>query len=437
MNATRRLLFSGGLATIPVAALAASELGVGPDLKTDQSRALQKAIDSAIAKGADLYLPPGKYIAGGLSILKPLRILGTPGLTVLRSPDGNSILEIAGAKHVTLSGLTFDGRGKKPEGEAFRKALASAAGCEHLLIEACEFLGSETSGLALDRCSGRIVGNRAGFIEKTGIFAFDSAGLEISGNHVHDIGNNGIQVWRTDQKEDGTIVSNNRVERVAFKDGGNGQNGNGINIWKAGNVLVSNNRVSDCGFSAIRNNSGHNCQIVGNNCSRLDETAIFVEFAYEGAVVANNLIESAASGISITNLDQNGRLAVCSGNLVRKMSGAKSNPESTATGIHGEGEVAITGNVVEEAGYIGISLGWGPYCRTLSAVGNTVRDCGIGITASLYQGASEAMIANNFISGAKTAAIAGMDHKTPVTGDLAKPGAEVPAQLKISGNVVS
>ena len=436
MTLRRTLLAAApAMLTAPAAALAAT--GLAPNTRTDQSGEFQRAIAAAIANGMDLVIPPGKYIAGGLKLSKPLRIVGTPGQTILRSPDGTGILDIADTNHVSLCGLTFDGQGKKPEGEAFRRALVTTRGCEHLRITDCEFLGSETSGLSLDQSAGRVTGCRFGFIAQTGLFAFDSTGLEISGNHVHDIGNNGIQVWRTDKAEDGTLVVNNRVERVAFKDGGSGQNGNGINVWKAGNVLIANNRISDCGFSAIRINSGNNCQIIGNNCSRLDETAIYVEFAYEGAVVANNIIEEAATGISITNLDQGGRLAVCSGNLVRKLFGPRSNPESTATGIHGEGEVAITGNVVEDARHAGISLGWGPYCRTLSAVGNVVRDCRIGMTASLFEGASEAMIANNFISGSKEAAILGMDHLKPATGDLAKPGAEIPARMKVTGNTVT
>jgi len=85
---------------------------------------------------------------------------------------------------------------------------------------------------------------------------------------MHNIGNNGIQVRTSDKHEDGTLVINNRVERITAKNGGPGQNGNGINIYKAAHVLVSNIRLTDCFFSAIRNNSGSNCQIIGNSISR-------------------------------------------------------------------------------------------------------------------------------------------------------------------------
>ncbi len=208
---------------------------------------------------------------------------------------------------------------------------------------------------------------------------------------------------------------------VAAKAGGNGQNGNGINVFRAGNVLVSHNRISDCAFSAVRNNSGHNCQIVNNSCSRLGEVAIFVEFGFEGTVVSGNLIDEAAMGISITNFNEGGRLAVCANNIVRKITGARSNPDTRAVGIAAEADTIVTGNIVEESPLIGISLGWGAFCRNLSATNNLLRRCGIGITASLSKDAGAVLIAGNTIASPLQAAILGMDHEQAVTDDLAKP----------------
>ena len=44
----------------------------------------------------------------------------------------------------------------------------------------------------------------------------------------------------------------NRVSRIRADSGGTGQNGNGINLDKANGVIVADNRVDDCAFSAIR-----------------------------------------------------------------------------------------------------------------------------------------------------------------------------------------
>jgi uncharacterized secreted repeat protein (TIGR03808 family) len=366
-----------------------------------------------------------------------VQIEGIAGRSIIISKDGGLILNIDDATHVALRGLTFDGAGQTPAEDARRQDLVLAEGAKRLVIKDCAFLGGTGSGLSLERCSGRIANCEFGFIEVTGLYAFDSAGLEISGNYVHDIGNNGIQVWASEMHEDGTIVTGNRVERVAAKAGGTGQNGNGINVWKAGNVLIANNRVSDCAFSAIRNNSGSNCQILGNSISRTDEVAIYVEFAFEGAVVSNNLIENVCFGISITNLDQGGRLAVCSNNLVRRAKGGGSLPDKRAVGIYAEADTAVTGNVVEDAKDVGIGLGWGRYGRNLMATGNLIRNCGRGFTVSVAEGAEPAFIANNTIAGAKIGAIFGMDHLNVVTDDLGRPDAKLPNRINLGGNFIT
>lgn len=286
----------------------------------------------------------------------------------------------------------------------------------------------------MESCSGRVTGNRFSNIAQTALFARDSRGLEVSGNHIHDIGNNGIQIWTSEKAEDGSIVCNNRIERIAATNGGTGENGNGINVYKAGNVIVSGNRIGDCAFSAIRNNSGSNCQITGNSISRTGEVAIYCEFAFEGAVVSNNLIEDVAFGISITNFNEGGRLAVVANNLVRKAKGGGSLPHTSAVGIAAEADTQIIGNVVEDAAETGINLGWGKYCRNLAATGNTIRNCGRGIAFSLSEGSGPVMITGNRIAGARTA-IQGMNHEEPVTVDLAGTAAAIPAGSLITGNL--
>ncbi|MDF0752958.1 hypothetical protein NLU14_22285, partial [Marinobacter sp. 71-i] len=84
-----------------------------------------------------------------------------------------------------------------------------------------------------------------------GIWSVDAGGLAINANAVSDCANGGILVHRRQIGEDSTLVSGNRIARIGARNGGTGQNGNGINVFRAGGVLVSNNIVSDCAFSAI------------------------------------------------------------------------------------------------------------------------------------------------------------------------------------------
>ncbi|MGE0212997.1 MAG: TIGR03808 family TAT-translocated repetitive protein [Parvibaculaceae bacterium] len=437
MFSRRAILGAGAMAGMASPAafatqVPASEFGVEPNVARDQSQALQKAVDAAA--GRALFLPPGVYLAAGIEITKPLGLSGVPGLTRIVT-TGGTILTVRDAPSVTLSGLVLDGAANEASSEA--PPVLAGLGARDLAIEALAVRKGGGTGLDLRRCSGSIRHSSIAECGETAIFALDCSGLEIVHNHVLDIANNGIQVWQSEAREDGALVAFNRIERVAARSGGNGPYGNGINVYRAGNVTVSQNRVSDCTFSAVRAHSASNVLILANNCSRLDETGLYVEFAFEGAVVADNIVERAGNGISITNFDQGGRLAACTGNVVRDMLGARSNPSTRAIGISVEADTAVTGNVVENASHAGLWLGWGYAMRNIAATGNMVRNCGIGIAASIAEKAEHGLIANNVISGSKTAAILGMDHSEAVTGDLALPGATIPERLTVAGNLAT
>ncbi len=403
----------------------------------DKTKDLQLELERAIQRSGVLRLPAGTFTTPGLKIGGSIRLEGIAGRTRIVSENGGPVLVILDTEDVTVSGITFEGTDVPPTDDNRGAALVMARNVQGLVIESCKFISSRLAGLRLEASSGRIVYNQFADIEDAGLLALDSRGLEISGNHLHGIGNNGIQVWASQANEDGTIVSNNRIERVNANGGGTGQNGNGINVYRAGNVMIAGNRISDCAFSAVRNNSGSNCQITGNSISRTGEVAIYCEFAFEGAVVSSNLIEDVAFGISITNFNEGGRLAVIANNVVRNVKGGGTLEYTSAIGIAAEADAQVTGNVIENASDTGISLGWGQYCRNLSATSNTIRNCGRGISFSVSPGAGPVTITNNRIAGAKTASIIGMNHQEPATADLGLPNATPPAQGLISGNVVS
>ena len=85
--------------------------------------------------------------------------------------------------------------------------------------------------MVLRKVSGAVKDCEIGDIRKAGLLSEDAAGLEIAHNHVRDCGDNGILVWRSVAGEDASIVASNRVERIAAKSGGGGQNGNAILIY--------------------------------------------------------------------------------------------------------------------------------------------------------------------------------------------------------------
>jgi uncharacterized secreted repeat protein (TIGR03808 family) len=393
----------------------------------DQTAALQNAIDAAVKGSGVVVLGAGVFNVGTLTISGNVSIQGVPGATQLKCRSGGNIFTIGAAEHVVLQGIGLSAKGETG-------TILSGDGVERLVIESCDFSGAD-AGMRVSKCGGRIVGNHFQFHNSIGCQLLDSKGFTISENQLSDIGNCGIQVWQTDPREDGSIISENHISRIASRDGGNGQNGNGINVYKAGSVTVSNNRISDCVYSAIRNNSGENSIIVGNSISRCNEVALYVEFAHEGAVVANNLVDTAAHGIQIVNLDVGGRLSQCTGNVLRNLKGKDEQGAPMGGGILCDADIIVANNVIDKAALYGIRLGWGPYGRNLQANNNMMIDCRRGIEFSTLSD-GPTMITNNIISGATAGAIVGMDYEKVATEDLALAGTKVPDRVNISGNMI-
>lgn len=399
----------------------AAEFGVFANAPVDQSGAFQTMLDEASERELSVFLPGGSYVVAGIRLPAHVRLVGVPGATRIVFGGGAFMLSARGGEHVELSGITVDGGRRGFDGDM--RGLLDLAGVPAVMVDNCTITGSGGSGIVLSQCGGRIERSTVTTAAEAAIWAIDSTGLRIDGNTIRDCDNNGILVHRSAAGEDGTIVSGNRVERIHAAHGGTGPFGNGINIFRAGNVIVANNVVADCAFSAVRANSASNVQITGNNCARSGETGIYAEFSFEGAVISSNIVDGAANGISVVNFNEGGRIAVVSGNIVRNLSRTgpyEGDPPGFGTGIAVEAETSVTGNVVENAPLYGMHIGWGPFMRNVVATGNVIREAGEGIAVSVVEGTGTAVITDNVIEGARNGAVVGHRWTEAVTGDLAR-----------------
>jgi uncharacterized secreted repeat protein (TIGR03808 family) len=421
----------------PIGALGldATHLGLRSGSADDQSVALQRALEQAARSRAPLALPPGTYRVGDVRLPSGAQLIGVRGGTRLVLAGGPSLLAADGADHVTLSGLVLDGE-KRPLPE--RRGLAHLENCRGLRIADCEIVASGGNGLFCDAVDGEVSGTTVADAADVAILSYDGNGLSIAGNTISGAGNSGILVMRRHDGYDGTIIVDNRVENIDNRSGGSGQYGNGINAFRAANVIVRGNRIRNCAYSGVRGNAASNIHIEGNSISHAGEVAIYSEFAFEGAVIAGNIVDGAETGISVTNFREGGRLAVVQGNMLRNLAPSPRRAPGSAdgVGIHVEADTAVTGNIVDGAAYAGITAGWGPYLRDVAVTGNVVRRSGIGVIVSVVPGSSTTVVANNVISGSERGAIVGMEWDRMVTGDLAKGGAEAYAHLSLSGNRV-
>jgi uncharacterized secreted repeat protein (TIGR03808 family) len=365
------------------------------------------------------------------------RLIGVPGATRIIATDNAPIIVARGADYILLSGIIFDGSGKTLPDKSGLIQLAAGRG---IAIRDCEVLGAGRNGIVLEGIEGEVTTTTVTGALGTAILSLDARGLVIARNTIRNAANNGIQVWRSQPGDDGTQVLDNRIEDTAAQAGGSGQNGNAINVFRAHNVIVRGNRIRNAAFSAVRGNAASNIQITNNTCTGLGEVAIYAEFGFEGAVIANNTVDGASIGIAVTNFNEGGRLAVVQGNLIRNLvtrrpAGTDPN-DGNGIGIGVEADTAVTGNIIENAPVAGISVGWGQYLRDVSVTGNVVRGAGVGIAVSVTPGAGSAVIADNLIAAVKNGAIVGMDQRKTMTGDLARDGAARYAQLAINGNRV-
>lgn len=425
---------SGGISTLPLrGSFDAREEGVLPDAG-DQSRKLAAIIKKAARENRPVFLPPGTYYAANLDLPDRTRITGIAGASrIVQSADG-FLFRAETASRIELTDIVIDGAGRRL-GDGIG-GLVHLRSVEQVAIENCEFAGSQKSAIQLEGCGGRIAENRISDAAEYGIFAIDSRGLSITGNTLSGCGNGGILVHRRTKGIDGTMVSGNRLSRIGATYGGTGQFGNAINIYRADNVMVTGNHVSEAAFSAIRANAASNVQIANNQCFGSGETAIYSEFGFEGALVTGNMIDGAANGIAIANFNEGGRMATVANNIVRNISATGPYVHDSVgfgIGIGVEADTVVTGNVIETVPRWAMLIGWGPFLRNVVVTGNIVRQARTGCAVSVAEGAGKALISGNLFDGTLDGAIIGYRWHDAASGELANGAPNFP-HLTITGN---
>src|SRR5690606_9454727 len=145
-------------------------------------------------------------------------------------------------------------------GFAAGPAALTIAASDAITLERCRFRDADI-GVAINDAGVSIRECVFTALDDAAIHAMDSRGLHITGNRIDQCGNAGIRIWRSQSGPDGSIVTANRIANIDWRGGGNGQNGNGINVFKADEVIVADNHINDCAFTAVRLNSTNNSQV--------------------------------------------------------------------------------------------------------------------------------------------------------------------------------
>ncbi len=415
--------------------LDATEAGIRPDALDDQSKIFAKLLAVASKSNQEIFLPPGEYRVSNMTLPKRVRIHGVYGASRIIYGGEGHLFAAEDTELVEIEGVVFDGANRGLNEQS--QGLIEGRRVPRFILSNCEIIGSEKNGVSLEGCAGRIEKTTISGAFDAGIWSVEGAGMTIADNDVHDCANGGILVHRWQEAHDGTIITGNRVSRIDAKNGGTGQFGNGINVFRGNDVVANGNHVSDCAFSAIRFNSASQAQIINNNCKNSGETAIYSEFKFEASIISGNVVDGAANGISVANFNEGGRLSVVANNIVRNMKLDGPYPADAAgfgIGIAVEADTSVSGNIIENAPSIGLNIGWGPYMRDVSATGNIIRKCGEGIAVTVVEGAGKAVINSNVLSENIKGAILGHRWADVVTGDMATSGNQGIATLTVENN---
>ena len=246
----------------------ATHEGLNPGSPDDQSLAFAKALQKAGSEGRPLFLAPGRYEVSEIALPDHTSIVGIPGQTRIVLRSGSALLRARGATRLALEGLTFDGAGiplADPEA-----GLVDAEDVSSLALDDCEFLESGGAGARLRACAGRVENCIFQSIATVGLLLDQSRGDAGNWQHRSPIAATPASSSRATRKaKTAAIVTQNRVAHIRADAGGTGQNGNGINLDKANGVVIADNRIDDCAFSAIRCFSSDEVAVTGNVATQL------------------------------------------------------------------------------------------------------------------------------------------------------------------------
>jgi uncharacterized secreted repeat protein (TIGR03808 family) len=403
----------------------------------EETGRIQREIIEATARGRAYALPPGTTPVTGFRLPDGAHLVGQADRSKLLLVGDGPLLVASGARRITLESVQFDGAGRAANRDMGLLQMRDVA---DLRMSGCGVTRFGGNGMLMERCGGRITGSQFSDHGRAGVFALDSRQLSLDANTVERCGENGLAVWQSAKREDGTLIRGNRISDIRANAVGSGEYGNAIALYRAGGVVVEGNVIRRVAYTGVRNNSGSNVVVRGNSIQQAGEVAIYSEFSFDGAAISGNTVQDAWVGIEIVNYaDHGGRLSAVSGNVIRGIRQGR-HPSNGAAGgglgIFVEGDSAVSGNIVEGAETTGLRLGWGPSLRDVTATGNTLRACADGIQISVAPGAGAATVVGNTISGATRAAIIGMQWDKRATGDLARADAKAWPKLRLADNTV-
>lgn len=389
---------------------------------------LQTVFDLARTQGLPVFLQPGVFQSGPLTVLatngggKPLKVEAVPGAATIRFTGGGTPLKIENMSSVRFHGVVFDGQNLAlPDYAYLRPAFIALKQTNDIIFEDCQIKNSPGIGVYVTGGNAKLSGCYIAS-HSIGVFSEDAQTF-VHKNNIAMIANNGVMIWRSANSGDNSEVTGNIINGIETAAGGTGQNGNGVNVFRAMGVNICDNHILNVKYSAVRCNGGGMAVIEGNNIWNAREVAIYIEapgagIDLAGAIVSNNHLDTVGTGVSVANAglysDGVARSVVIEGNRISNARVVQITdpgywpPNSGGNGITAETDCVISGNIIDGAQGIGVQIGTNDAVRDICVTGNLVRASAIGIAVSnnVIAGTSgEVIVSGNIVRGATNGAI--------------------------------
>ncbi len=290
------------------------------------------------------------------------RIIGAHGLTVIEYTGGGSFLTADGADNIVLAGITLDG-GLLALDPSAATALVSLRSCKHFVLDSLTVRRSLIDGVGVTGCSGRIsnciisqrLADRPRERRRSGVSRSRTMPSPIAATTASASG--ARNPARTAPSSPPTASSASKPVPAAAARTATASTPFAPRACSSAETASPTAPIPP--FAATRRS---NIQMIGNSCARIGEVALYAEFGFQGALIANNLVDGAASGIAVTNFNEGGRLAAVQGNIIRNLKRREAEPvDKRGEGISVEADAVVSGNVIEGAPTAGIIGGWGEY----------------------------------------------------------------------------
>lgn len=332
------------------------------------------------AGGGIVHVRAGTYLTDGLTVQSNTVLRGEGAATVIRSRNAarsNTIQSATGASNVLITDLVVDGnRANNPLG-AF--STISINGPRNI-VRGCWVTGSPGYGIVTYgqyAASGNhvvISGNVVYDCAKEGIEIQATSGATINGNAVIATGYNAILVW-ANSAQSGTssvvTITGNYVDGYGLLIAASG-----IRIDDgASDITVTGNVVRGGGFaggtaisvSSTTSATVKRCIVSSNvvHCGGVATTGISVTSTCADALVTGNLVHAPTNGIMAGSAGM-----VVQGNIVK---------DATGSGIYVTAtDVTVGDNRVSKCTSSGVTAASASTGTAIS--GNTIRECGLGIS---------------------------------------------------------